>query len=123
YCGMQCYLWFLWMRKPPVMGLGSQDPWPPVTVIVPVRNEEDHLRNCLTALLSQEYPGSTMQVIVVDDHSTDRTLDIARDFVNVEVISLPTGKSGKKMAIQAGIQAAQADVLVTVDGDCVMGAQ
>lgn len=52
----------------------ASDPasWPPVSVVVPARNEAFVLGASLPTLLSQDYPGP-LQVILVDDHSTDET--------------------------------------------------
>ena len=50
--------------------------WPPVTVIVPARNEAATIAACVKSLLNQDYPG-TLSIIIVDDSSTDGTGDIA----------------------------------------------
>ena len=61
-----------------------------LTVIVPARNEEDCLGDCLESLVSQSEDifelGKDWDLIVVDDHSTDRTAEIARGFARVTVI-------------------------------------
>jgi cellulose synthase/poly-beta-1,6-N-acetylglucosamine synthase-like glycosyltransferase len=48
-----------------------------VSVIVPARNEQDHIKRCLLSLLAQNYPN--FEVIAIDDSSTDNTLKIMRD--------------------------------------------
>ena len=58
---------------------------PEVSIIVPARNEEVCLGECLTSLVSQT--GVTFEIIVVDDQSTDRTRAIAESFAGVRVIS------------------------------------
>ena len=61
-----------------------------LTVIVPARNEEDCLGACLQSLVSQSEEifelGKDWELIVVDDHSTDRTAEIARGFAGVTVM-------------------------------------
>jgi 4,4'-diaponeurosporenoate glycosyltransferase len=66
-----------------------------VSVIVPARNEEANLARCLQSLTGQS--DVSYEVIVVDDHSTDRTAEIARNFpVRVmEADPLPPGWAGK----------------------------
>src|SRR5574337_923342 len=52
---------------------------PPLSVIVPVRNEAVNIERCLAALLAQDYPD--LEIIVVDDDSTDGTVDIVKRVV------------------------------------------
>ena len=61
-----------------------------VTVIIPARNEENAIGQCLQSIVNQQYPAELIQVIVVDDHSTDRTAEIVRSFNNdsIQLISL-----------------------------------
>ena len=54
--------------------------FPFVSVIVPVRNEEEYIERCLLSILSQNYP--YFELIVVDDNSTDNTLKIIKDIKN-----------------------------------------
>lgn len=63
---------------------------PKISVIVPVYNEEHHLEKCLSSVIGQKYPAGRIELIVVDDGSTDATLQIAKKF-GVKVV-----KSGFK---------------------------
>jgi len=93
---------------------------PEVTVIVPARNEAACLGDCLTSLAAQT--GVTFEIIVVDDHSTDRTGEIARSFAGVRVISpgpLPEGWTGKNNAVIAGAKQARGEWLLFTDADTV----
>ncbi len=69
-----------------------------LTVIVPARNEEDCLGDCLQSLVSQSEDifelGSDWELIVVDDHSTDRTAEIARGFAGVTVMQARQAGAG-----------------------------
>ncbi len=100
-----------------------------IGVIVPARNEESNIDNCLAALLKQDYPKHLYEVIVVDDHSSDRTAEKVLDFIeknkagNFRIISLSENKDGgfgKKSALTAGIKASVNKVIVTTDADCKM---
>jgi glycosyltransferase involved in cell wall biosynthesis len=74
----------------------AEDSIPEVSIIVPARNEEANLGNCLESLTTQT--GVAFEIIVVDDASTDRTREIAQSFAEVRVISpetLPLGATGK----------------------------
>src|ERR1700730_2322876 len=79
-----------------------------VSVIVPARNEETCLGACLESLVAQT--GVPFEIIVVDDHSTDRTREIAQSFPGVRVIEagpLPEGWIGKNNAVTAGAREAR----------------
>jgi glycosyltransferase involved in cell wall biosynthesis len=91
-----------------------------VSVIIPARNEEACLRACLESLVSQT--GVEVEIIVVDDGSTDRTREIAESFPDVRVIQpgpLPPGWSGKNNALVAGEKESQGDWLLFTDADTV----
>lgn len=93
---------------------------PEVTIIVPARNEEASLGDCLQSLVTQR--GVQFEIIVVDDGSSDRTREIAESFDNVRVISpglLPAGWTGKNNAVVAGVGAARGDWLLFTDADTV----
>lgn len=93
---------------------------PTVSVIVPARNEEACLATCLESLVSQA--GISKEILVVDDHSTDRTRQTAQSFPGVRVIEagpLPTGWSGKNNALTAGAQQARGQWLLFTDADTV----
>ncbi len=76
----------------------QEDFTPPLTVIIPALNEEDHIRRKLDNLFDSDYPKGMLEVIVVDDGSTDRTADIVREFEGVEL--LQTGERKGKIAAQ-----------------------
>jgi hypothetical protein len=93
---------------------------PEVSIIVPARNEEVCLGDCLRSLVSQA--GVAFEIIVVDDQSTDRTRSIAQGFTGVRVISpgaLPTDWTGKNNAVAAGARVAQGKWLLFTDADTV----
>ncbi|MGZ4787229.1 MAG: glycosyltransferase [Terriglobales bacterium] len=93
---------------------------PMVSVIVPARNEEACLADCLRSL--QEQTGIDYEIIVVNDNSTDRTAKIARSFGGVKVIDappLPPGWVGKNHAVHIGAQAARGRWLLLTDADTI----
>ena len=91
--------------------------FPPVSVIVPAYNEEVGVAAAVRSLAGNDYP--TLEVIVVDDGSTDGTAAAveAIDDPRVRVIRQPNG--GKPAALNTGIAAARHDVIVMVDGDTI----
>lgn len=97
-------------------------PAPLVSVIIPARNEERNIERCVRSVLATEYP--SIEVIVVDDHSTDATGNlvqaIAREDDRLRVVSapeLPTGWFGKQWACATGVSVARGELLLFTDAD------
>lgn len=100
---------------------------PTVAVVVPARNEASNLDACLCALTAQTYPADRLEIVIVDDRSTDGTADIARQctgrFPNLKLISVSEQYYAcpKKNALHHGIRATQSDLVFTTDADCRPG--
>ena len=92
-----------------------------VSIIVPARNEEKNIGLLLEALQKQSYPKEFFEIIVVDDHSTDSTSEIVKDYPGVTLLKLEDDaiNSYKKKAIEKGIAAARGDLIITTDADCM----
>ena len=130
YGAFMLYQLYGWLRLPgciPPMGDGFKTR---VTLIIPTRNEEDHILSCLESIRAQTYPEDLLEVVVVNDHSTDRTESLVRDFAGgqVQLINLSDhlipGKpvrAFKKKAIEVAISQSRGDLIVTTDGDCTAG--
>jgi len=93
---------------------------PSVSVIIPARNEENTLPTLLNSLLGQL--SSEDEVIVVDDHSEDRTKAVAeKSGVKVlESLPIPEGWIGKTWACSQGARMASKEILVFLDADTVL---
>ena len=93
-----------------------------VSIIVAARNEESTITTCIHSLLAQNYPSHLMEIIVVDDDSTDATLsqlELLRIGNPIKLIRLnPTSEKGKKAAIAKAINQATHELIVTTDADC-----
>ena len=89
---------------------------PPVTVLVPAYNEEKVISKTIRSLLASEYDG-TMEILVIDDGSTDATATtvLAIDDPRVRLISQKN--SGKAHALQKGVEESTSEFLVFVDAD------
>jgi len=102
------------MRRLPQTALVGH-PW--VSVLIPARNEQDTLPHLLQALGQQSF--RPLEIIVIDDHSSDRTASVA---INAGVTllrapPLPQGWCGKTWALHHGVLASSGDVLVFLDAD------
>src|SRR5512141_178978 len=90
---------------------------PKVSVVIPARNEEVTLPRVLADLYKviPSLAAWTTEVLVVDDHSTDQTAELARA-AGARVVANQR-KSGKGMALRAGFEAATGDVIAMMDAD------
>ena len=89
-----------------------------VSIVIPTLNSENTLSKCLEAIRAQDFDKEQYEIVIADAGSSDRTIEIARNF-NVEVITdnpLKTGEAGKA----AGIKAANGDLIALVDSDNIM---
>ena len=117
--GLRTVLWAIY-RPYPI----SAAPFPRLSVIIPAYNEGKMVEMALHSVAQADYPSDKLEIICVDDGSTDDTWDYieqARErFPSlIKTIQFPEN-SGKKAALYAGFQAARGEVLVTVDSDSVI---
>jgi poly-beta-1,6-N-acetyl-D-glucosamine synthase len=93
--------------------------YPVISIIVPVRNESENIPSLLNDLRQQDY--GNYEVIIVNDHSTDDTLQVAGQnrFANVTIVQ--NRDVGKKAALQTGIAFAKGEIIATTDADCRLG--
>jgi cellulose synthase/poly-beta-1,6-N-acetylglucosamine synthase-like glycosyltransferase len=110
-----------------VFNYRSVSPLPSVSIVIPVRNEALHIEHLIYDLLQQDYPAHLIEIIVVDDHSEDQTPEIVRkiNHERVHLIALDQylltqeiTTAYKKKAIEAGVQSAKGQLIMTTDGDC-----
>jgi len=90
------------------------------SIIIPARNEAKNLPNLLNSL--QNLPANIKEIIIVDDNSTDATLEIIKKY-NTKIISLndlPSGWTGKSWACFNGAKAALGDYLLFLDADTIL---
>lgn len=98
----------------------------PISVLIAARNEEDNITRTLDCIVNQDFPKELLQIIVVDDHSTDNTAAIVASYASrgVTLLQLNEGdklNSYKKLAISRAIAQASGEIIVTTDADCRMG--
>ena len=96
-------------------------------MILPVRNETENIIQCLEKIYKQNYPAELFEIIVVDDSSTDNTIELVGDFINknssIKITLIELSKlnlSSKKQAIAEAVKVAEGDIIVTTDADCIM---
>ncbi len=99
-----------------------------ISIIIPARNEEQNIEVCLNSIINQVYPKNSFEVLVVDDHSTDKTAQLVRDYAaqNVTLITLKDFiadkalNAYKKKAIEIAIQQSTGDLIITTDADSIV---
>lgn len=102
----------------PEKGPADRNSYPSVTVIVPAWNEEKTLADTVRSLLALDYPSDRLQIFIVNDGSTDGTLNVAHTFAknpSVRVFSKENG--GKHTALNLGIAHASTDLVGCLDAD------
>ena len=103
-------------RRRPPLAVPAAAPEQAVSVVVPARDEAARIGPCLEALGRD---GDLLEVIVVDDGSTDGTAQVARD-AGARVVAAgepPDGWVGKPWALQRGLEAARGEIVVSLDAD------
>ncbi len=105
----------------------KEDYEPFVSIIVAARNEEKNIRQCLNSLTKIDYPVEKLEVIIVDDFSTDATGKIIDEFTSkfphfkkVIPVDRVIPKPGKTNAIVNGIRNSKGEIIFTTDADCIV---
>lgn len=113
----------------PIFETKEKRPTTPLSILIPARNEADNILHCLNAILAQNYPTDLLEIIVIDDHSTDNTADLVKQLAqpNIHLIHLAdfvekdSTQSFKKKAIEIAVGQASGTLIITTDADCIMG--
>ena len=96
---------------------------PSVAFVIPARNEALHLKRCIDSINSQKHrkdAPTSIGIVVVDNESTDRTAEIARE-CGATVLQVPPGNAGR--ARNKGVAATKQEYVAFVDADCVLPAE
>lgn len=136
-------LWMLFRRSPPC----PNNTLPKVSIIIPAYNEQQNIGYCLMSLKAQTYPHRLIEIIVVDDGSSDHTCDVVLGHIgkhsglqsNLYTRSFTVGassfsgvinlirrkryseiKHGKPSAVNAGLEVATGDLIVAIDSDITL---
>ncbi|PIW70391.1 MAG: glycosyl transferase [Ignavibacteriales bacterium CG12_big_fil_rev_8_21_14_0_65_30_8] len=122
---IQSFIFFIGVQKRfPVI---DKDKLLSATVLVAARNEEKNILKCLESLDKIIYPNDKLEILIVDDRSTDRTGEIIESFIKdkpifKKIISKEeSGKlKGKTNALACGIKEAKGEIIFTTDADCIV---
>lgn len=90
--------------------------YPKLSIVMPVYNEEEKIEKCLASIREQDYPGK-IEIVFVDDNSTDRTLKIAKRF---RIKLIVNGKHDYDIGKSLGIKKATGEYIMFLDGDNIL---
>ena len=88
-----------------------------ISVVVPFYEDREYIRGCIDALLSQDYPQQKVEVILIDNNSTDGSIQIVKQYPSVKLLS--ETKQGAYAARNRGIEEATGEILAFTDADCL----
>ncbi len=110
----------------------KKQPYKDISVIVAARNEQNNISNLIESIINQDYPQDKYELIIIDDRSTDKTVQVVSSYHNdiIKLVSIPekqtsnssgqkTFPNGKKKALAKGIWTAKHDILAFTDADCL----
>lgn len=100
---------------------------PFISVIIAARNEEKNIGACVRSILNQTYPSTKFELIITDDHSTDKTVEVIHSFKDERMRVLHLSdfaearelNSHKKKSIETALGFAKGELIVTTDADCI----
>ncbi len=122
----------LWIsvRKKKDIQLPDIIPSTRVSVVVACHNEAANITTLLESLAAQDYPAELIEIIIVNDNSTDRTPVAVSQFISDDRLRLRQSFrlinnpfNGKKSALRHGVEKSTGEVILTTDADCSMGPQ
>ncbi len=88
-----------------------------ISVVVPTYNEEKNIVGCLKSLNSQSIPRKEYEIIVVDGHGTDKTVELAKKHADKVIMQKSKGVGGAR---NDGAAVAKGDIIATTDADCLV---
>jgi len=96
-----------------------RDETPSISIIVPAYNAEKTVAKTLQSLVGQDYPKGSYEIIVVDDGSTDGTVEAIKKFKGVKLVLQE--HAGPAVARNRGVRHSKGDILLFTDADCIAG--
>ncbi len=125
-------LYIRFWRVLPVFEMPNNfEPTVAISVLIPARNEEDTILPCLHSILANNFPAHLLEIIVIDDHSTDATSArvLSLKHANIRLldlsqhVQLSENQAFKKRAIEIAIKESRGTLIVTTDADCLIPPQ
>src|SRR5688572_4174720 len=127
YLWLQLFYVYHWLKLPIINVSENYQPLKGISIIVIARNEENSIEECITGILQQEYPLHLIDLIIIDDRSTDQTASIVKSISNPSLRFFHLGDfpdfihppAFKKSGIELGVHLAKHQLVVVTDADCI----
>ena len=98
--------------------------FPKLSIIIPAYNEEENIKNCLRSVIYSDYPSEDMDIIVVDDKSTDKTAKIVEDIIakitSHKIRLIKGSHKGKPESLNLGLSYAKHEYIMSIDADVIL---
>lgn len=91
--------------------------WPKISIVMPIYNEEDKIENCLKSIRRQNYPQNKIEIVFVDDDSTDNSVKISKKY---KIKLVRNGKHDYDIGKSLGIKKASGEYIMFLDGDNIL---
>ncbi len=95
-----------------------------ISVLIAARNEENNIKKLLQSLYNQTYPKNLFEIVIVNDHSEDKTKVIIEEFIknneDINIKLLDAKENGKKAAISQALHNADNEYIIVTDADCIL---
>ena len=93
-----------------------------ISILIPVRNEEQTILNCLHSLENQNYDKSDFEIIIINDHSTDKSVKMIKNHITNSLFDYSfyelVDNDSKKEALKLGVEKIKYSLIATTDADC-----
>lgn len=115
------YLFFVYFFTYQYKPLEDMNHRPSVTVVVPCKNEERVIAHTIKAIIKSDYPADKLEVVVIDDGSSDQTYQVAKQYEGdrVKVIKHVHNK-GKREAFATGFNSSNGEIVICIDSDTMV---
>lgn len=131
YIILQLYYVWYWLKTPEIKVPSEFIPSLKITVVVVAHNEEEYIESCIEGILKQDYPAELFEIIVIDDRSSDGTVErieklqspIVRIYRLIDYPEFIHSPAYKKSAIELAVKKAGHDWIVVTDADCIHPAE
>ncbi len=131
YLFLQLYYLLYWLKTPEIIVPTEFIPSLKITVVVVAHNEEECIESCIEGILKQDYPVELFEIIVIDDRSSDGTVErieklqspLVRNYHLTDYPEFIHPPAYKKSAIELAVKMAQHDWIVVTDADCIHPAE
>lgn len=127
YLWLQLYYVYHWLKIPVITVPENYEPAQGVSIVVVAHNEEKSIEACILSILQQDYPSHLIDLIIIDDRSTDQTTPIINQIIHssLRIFHLSDfpqfihAPAFKKSGIELGVHHAKHDLIVVTDADCL----